>query len=1195
MRLTNLAGALITLTQHTHCGVGLSRLAAGFIVAALLCAAPASAQTFAEPGFSVETVATLQPYTPVGVTFAADGRAFVYQKGGAVRVIKNGVLLPTPFISIASRVNRSGDRGLLGFALDPNFATNGYAYLLYVYEPGTDPNDAGPKTARLTRVKADPNNPDVALANSEQVILGQIGVAPCSQFPEGSDCMASDSTSHTIGTVRFAPDGKMFVGMGDGASYAGTDQLALRAQNLNYYNGKILRINPDGTAPTDNPFYDPGNPTSVKSKVYAYGLRNPYRFAVHPQTGEVYIGDVGWSAWEEVNRGRGANFGWPCYEGANPQARYQADFPQQCGAIPPSAVKPPIYAYDHGQGVSVTGGPIYDGSLFPAQYRGNYFFADYGGAWIRRMILDANGNVSDVRTFATDVAAPVTLEVGPDGALYFITFTTGQLRRIRYGATPTAAASATIPNPASPYAVAFSSQGSSDPNGSALSYAWEFGDGATSTAANPAHTYNAAGTASFTAKLTVTNAQGLSASTTVNVTVGSRPPTATISQPADGARFTFGTTVTFQGAASDPDETLAPSALNWTVLLHHDEHVHAIASTTGAGGSFIAEDHGSTGSYYYEIVLTATDSAGLTDTKRVNVYSVPPPSTLPAPWAARDVGDAAITGGAGYANGVFTVKGSGSDIGGFGDGFHFVYQQVTGDVDVTARVTGIQNTAKGAKAGVMIRESLAGNAAFALMSQSADKGHNFERRLATGWGTALTSGGYTSAPFWVRLVRQGSSFKAYRSADGATWAQIGSATINMGATVYVGLAVTANNNAALTTAALDNVTVTGIAPPPLPSPWAGQDVGDAAVAGGASHDNGTFTVKASGSDIAGFADGFHFVSQRVSGDVEIVARVAGVGDTAAGAKAGVMIRESLAGNAAHALMSQSSNEGAAFERRLAAGWGTTLTSGGYSVAPHWVRLVRRGNTLVGYKSADGVLWTLVGTATLSLPSEVYVGLAVTSNSNAALTTATLDSVRVTPLGSPVPAPWAAKDVGDAALAGSAGYANGAFTLRGSGSDIGGFGDGFHFVHQQVTGDVEVTARVAGLQGAAAGAKAGVMVRESLAGDAAYALMSLSVNEGLAFERRLATAWGTTLSSGGSGNAPYWVRLVRQGSSFTAFRSADGTAWTQVGAATISMTSTIYVGLAVTSNNNSAVATATLDAVTVTPLAAAAPTAKQSKK
>lgn len=958
----------------------------------LLCAAPAPAQTFTDAGFVAETVATLQAYTPVGLTWSADGRMFVWRKGGDVRIIKNGVLLPTPFISIAGHVNRAGDRGLLGFALDPNFAVNGYAYLLYTYEPGTDPNDTGPKTARLTRVQADPNNPDVALP-TETVLLGQIGVAPCSQYPEGSDCMGSDSTSHSIGTVRFGPDGKLYVGMGDGASYTSTDQLALRSQNLNYYNGKILRLNADGTAPSDNPFYEPQNPNSVRSKVYAYGLRNPYRFTIHPLSGEVYIGDVGWSAWEEINRGRGANFGWPCYEGPGPQPTYQAAFPQQCQAIPASAVTKPLYNYDHTQGVSVTGGPIYFADQFPAQYKGNYFFADYGGNWIRRAIFDVNGNVFDVQTFATGVTAPVSLELGPDGALYYIVFTTGQIRRIRYGGQPTAAASASIPNPSAPYTVAFSSAGSSDPNGATLTYLWDFGDGTTSTSANPTHTYTATGVVTFTANLTVTNPQGQSGSTTLSVTVGSRPPTATITQPTDGTRFTYGTTVTYQGTGSDPDETLPPTALSWTVLLHHDDHVHAIASTTGTGGSFVVEDHGA-GTFYYEIILTVTDSTGLTDTKRVSVYPVPPPSTLPSPWVNGDVGDAAIAGSATYASGVFTVKGSGSNIGGFADGFQFVYQQVTGDVDIIARVTGVQNTSAGAKAGVMIRESLVGNAAYALMSQSYNKGNNFERRLATGWGTTLTSGGYSAAPYWVRLVRKGNTFTAYKSADGTAWVQVGTATINMVATTYVGLAVTSNNNTALTTATLDNVRVSGLSPAPLPAPWSNQDIGDAAIAGGASYDNGTFAVRGSGSDIGGFADGFQFVYQQVTGDIDVTARVADLQGAAAGAKAGVMIRESLAGNAAYALVSQSVNEGVAFERRLATGWGTTLTSGGYTRAPYWLRLTRRGNVFTAYHSLDGVTWTQTGTATINLPSTVYVGLAVTSNDNTAMATAALDNVRV---------------------------------------------------------------------------------------------------------------------------------------------------------------------------------------------------------
>jgi glucose/arabinose dehydrogenase/regulation of enolase protein 1 (concanavalin A-like superfamily) len=1003
MRSANFLTTIATFRQNTSGdnepgGGRLRRQCLSACLAAallLLTSAQAAAQTFSDPGFVAETVATFPAFKPVGVAFAPDGRIFVWYKGGSVWIIKNGAVLPTPFLYIESRVNRSGDRGMLGFALDPNFATNGYAYLLYVHEPGTNPGDNGPKTARLTRVKADPNNPDVALANSEQVILGQIGVAPCSQYPEGSDCMASDSTSHTIGTVRFAPDGKMFVGMGDGASYNGADQLALRAQNLNYYNGKILRINPDGTAPTDNPFYDPNNPNSVRSKVYAYGLRNPYRFAVHPQTGEVYIGDVGWSAWEEVNRGRGRNFGWPCYEGPNPQSAYQSAFPQQCGAIPASAVTKPLYAYDHTQGISITGGPVYNGTQFPAQYRGNYFFADYGSKWIRRMVLDASGNVSDVRTFANGVDSPVSLEVGPDGALYYVSLQTGQLRRIRFTSAPVAAASATIPNPAAPYTVAFSSQGSSDPNGSALTYQWEFGDGATSTAANPVHTYNVTGVATFSVKLTVTNTQNVSASTTISVTVGSRPPVATILEPSDGLRVSAGTTVTYRGAASDPDETLPPSAMGWTVLLHHDDHVHPVGSATGAGGSFPVEEHGA-GAFYYEVVLTVTDSYGLTNTKRVNVYLSSQSGTLPAPWASRDVGDAGVAGGANYANGTFTVEASGSDIADRADGFHFVYQQLSGDVELVARVTGVENTASGAKAGVMIRESLAGNAAYALMSQAYGEGTSFERRRGTGWGTTLTSGGYSKAPYWVRLVRDGVNVSGYKSADGVNWTLVGSTTISFPDAVYVGLAVTANNNATLCTATLDNVRVTPRGSS-LPAPWASGDVGDAALAGGASYAGGVFTVEASGSDIAARADGFRFVYQQVTGDVELVARVTGVENTAKGAKAGVMIRAGLAGDAAHALMSQAYAEGTSFERRIATGFGTTLISGGYSKTPYWVRLVRRGNTFTGYKSADGATWVQVCSATFTLPATAYVGLAVTGNNNAELCTATLDSVRVTPL------------------------------------------------------------------------------------------------------------------------------------------------------------------------------------------------------
>ena len=263
-------------------------------------------------------------------------------------------------------MNHAGDRGLLGLALDPDFPNNGFVYLLYVHEDGTNPDDEGPKTSRLTRVTADPANPNQALPGSEIVILGTIGTPPCSAYPAGSDCIPDDSPWHTIGTVRFAPDGTLLVGNGDGAEADAPDVRALRAQQLNSYSGKILRIKPDGTAPTDNPFYN-GDPNAIQSKVWAYGLRNPYRFTVDPDGGTIYIGDVGWNAWEEIHRGpAGTNFGWPCYEGNNsgsaPQPGYQAAF-AQCRSLAAGAVTRPLYSYGRSVGAAVIGGTFPAGVL----------------------------------------------------------------------------------------------------------------------------------------------------------------------------------------------------------------------------------------------------------------------------------------------------------------------------------------------------------------------------------------------------------------------------------------------------------------------------------------------------------------------------------------------------------------------------------------------------------------------------------------------------------------------------------------------------------------------------------------------------------------------------------------------------------------------------------------------------------------
>ncbi len=595
---------------------------------------PAAADTFTGSGFATETIATLPAFTLSGMNFAPDGRLFVWQKNGVVRVIKNGQLLSTPFIDLSAKVNTYDDRGFWGFAFDPQFASNGYVYLSYTFESGGNPNSSLPRTSRLTRVTADPSNPDVAIASSETPILGSIGTPPCGDFPRSADCISADSGTHTLGSLHFAGDGTMYVGVGDGAGGGDVDPAALRSQDIDSPNGKILRIRTDGSAPSDNPFYDGTN--SWRSRVWHYGVRNPFGFSLQPGTGEPYIGDVGWNTWEEVDHGPpGSNFGWPCYEGTGAQPDYQSAF-AQCRSLAASAVTAPYFTYDRSTGSAVIGGPFYTGTLYPSAYWSNFFFADYSGNWIRRVTFDAQNQPTSTQVFATNVDSPTAIAMGPDGMLYYTSFNTGQVRRIRYNG-PVAQAAATPTYGYSPLTVSFSSAGSVNPGGGSLTYLWDFGDGTTSTAANPSHTYSSATVRTFAARLTVTNGAGLTSNADAPVVVGSAPPTPHISAPADGTTVLPGQTINYSGSATDPEDGALPgTSLKWTVLLHHNTHVHTFVGGTGTSGSFTAEDHGSIGTFSYEVMLTATDSSGLSSSTSVNLPVIadtsPPsdPATLTA-------------------------------------------------------------------------------------------------------------------------------------------------------------------------------------------------------------------------------------------------------------------------------------------------------------------------------------------------------------------------------------------------------------------------------------------------------------------------------------------------------------------------------------------------------------------------------------
>lgn len=336
------------------------------------------------PSGFTDTVVAGGLSNPTAMALAPDGRIFVCQQGGALRVIKNGALLATPFLTVT--VDSAGERGLLGVAFDPNFVSN---QLVYIYYTATTPTIHN----RISRFTA---NGDVALAGSETIVM---------DLPN-----LSGATNHNGGALHFGPDGNLFVAVGDNANGANAQSLSTRL-------GKILRITSTGGIPTNNPFFNTA--TGDNRAIWALGVRNPFTFTFQAGVGRMFINDVGENTWEEINDGiAGSNYGWPTCEGfCNP---------------PNPNFRDPIFAYANDANTcAITGGAFYNPQVtqFPANFVGNYFFADFCGGWIRR--LDpANGNA--VSDFATGISQPVDLQVSVDGFLYYLARGAGAVGRIGF-------------------------------------------------------------------------------------------------------------------------------------------------------------------------------------------------------------------------------------------------------------------------------------------------------------------------------------------------------------------------------------------------------------------------------------------------------------------------------------------------------------------------------------------------------------------------------------------------------------------------------------------------------------------------------------------------------------------------------------------------------------------------------------------
>jgi PKD repeat protein/glucose/arabinose dehydrogenase len=657
--------------------------------AAVAVTTPAAAQAATLPTGFQESVVFSGLSNPTVVRFASDGRVFVAEKRGVIKVF-DSLTDPTPtvFADLNVNVYNFWDRGLLGMALAPNFPTNPYVYVLYTYDhalgssapaprwgtPGVYsdpcPTPPGPTddgcvvSARLSRLQASGNS----MTGSEQVLVEDW----CQQYP-----------SHSIGTVEFGRDGALYASGGDGASFNFADWGqdgnplnpcgdpggavgapltpptaeggALRSQDLRTsgdpvtLDGSVIRVDPaTGAGLPDNPSAASSDPNA--RRIIAHGLRNPFRFTPRPGTDELWIGDVGWNEWEEIDvvpnpTAPVENFGWPCYEGNGRQSGYDAANLNICENLyaQSGAVTSPYFTYQHSSRVvpnetCPTGSSSVAGldfefaaarSNYPAEYDDALFFADYSRDCIWVMPKGADGKPAPglVRTFVAGAANPVYLEKGPAGDLFYVDFDGGTIRRITYASAnqnPVAKATASPTTGPAPLTVTFDGSGSSDPDPEdPITYAWDLdGDGSFDDSTQARDTYTYTETGSYTAMLKVTDSHGASDTDSVTISVGNTAPTAVIDKPAAGTTWKVGDVINFSGHATDAqDGALPASALSWRLLLQHcpsNCHTHVVQTFDGkASDSFTAPDHQYPA--YLELELTATDSGGLKDTKTLRL------------------------------------------------------------------------------------------------------------------------------------------------------------------------------------------------------------------------------------------------------------------------------------------------------------------------------------------------------------------------------------------------------------------------------------------------------------------------------------------------------------------------------------------------------------------------------------------------
>jgi glucose/arabinose dehydrogenase len=523
-------------------------------------------------GFTESVVASGFVY-PGSMAIAPDGRIFVSEMAGTIQVIKDGRVLPEPLATL--NVEHTVSQGLMGLAFDPQFPAKPYVYVYYVTA------DDGLRN-RVSRLTVDG---DIAVAGSERVL-----------FQSEKFNIAPGEPAHDGGAIAFGPDGKLYLSTGDMLD-------ANHSQQLTNTFGKVLRINPDGTIPKDNPFFR--RTRGVARAIWAYGLRNPYTITFQPGTDRLYVNDVGAAAFEEINLGvKGANYGWPKTEGPTKRR----------------GVHSPIYSYDHRQGAThvdaaIIGGAFYNPSQasFPNEYLGQYFFSDYAQGFIRR--LDPQTRV--VSTFATGLPhGIVDVDLDAQGRLYYLTIDDGAVHVIQFANEAPPTLSGPLRDTLVPKNVDASLTVS--PQGSyPFTFQWYADDqeveGETSaTLTIPASKIDE----NVAYRVRISNEFGAVLSNEAYASsTNDAAPTAKILSPLASARFRIGDVVSFVGQGLDDEAAggvLPLSALRWQLDLLHNGHVHPNTYVVSgvSSGSFKIPRHDDPGQFALRLTLTVIDAAG---------------------------------------------------------------------------------------------------------------------------------------------------------------------------------------------------------------------------------------------------------------------------------------------------------------------------------------------------------------------------------------------------------------------------------------------------------------------------------------------------------------------------------------------------------------------------------------------------------